>query len=82
MSFLLGGETEALEKGGDLALRQIWSLNPVPSDHQPGGFSHPKECIKSLYFSVAKQCLVCVNPCTPLPSCPSGLLYLMSLQEI
>lgn len=51
MSLLLGGETEALEKGGDLALRR--SKNPAPSDCQPGGFSHSSDCIKSLHFSVA-----------------------------
>lgn len=74
MSFLLGGETEALEKGGDLALRQIWGLNPVPSDHQPGGFSHPKECIKSLHFSVAKQMPGLCEPLHSLAQLPTRVV--------
>lgn len=54
MSFLLGGETRAPgEGGGDLALRQIWSLNPVPSDHQPGGFLI-QECVKVTLFLSSK----------------------------
>ena len=80
MSFLLGGETEALEKGGDLALRQIWGLNPLPSDYQPGGFSHLKECIKSLHFSIAKQMPGLCEPLHSLARLPTR--YLMSSHEI